>query len=140
MAQPVREIMAQQVRTCPTTAPLVDAARIMRDDDVGDVIVVKDDGTVCGIVTDRDVTIRAVAEGRDVVATSVDEVCSHRLVTVSPDDDTEQAARLMRQHAVRRLPVTVDGKPVGAISLGDLAIERDPQSALAEISAQPGNE
>jgi CBS domain-containing protein len=140
MAQALRDIMTQELRTCPADATLVDAAGMMRDADIGDVIVLNDEGKVCGIVTDRDITVRAVAEGRDPSKVRIDDICSHKLVTVGPDTDAEDAARVMRERAVRRLPVTEDGKPVGVISVGDLAIERDPDSALAEISAARGND
>ncbi len=139
MAQQVREIMAQQVQTCPADSSVSEAAEVMRDNDIGDVIVLKDDGSVCGIVTDRDITVRAVAEGRDASSTRLDEICSHDVTTISPDEDSQEAARIMREQAVRRLPVTDGGRPVGIVSIGDLAIERDPDSALADISAERGN-
>lgn len=140
MAQQVRDIMTQNLRTCPAGTTLDEAARVMRDDDVGDVLVLRASGSVCGIVTDRDITIRAVAEGRDPAGTTVDDICSHEIVTIEPDADAEEAARVMRERAIRRLPVTDEGKPVGIVSIGDLAIERDPRSALADISAASGNE
>lgn len=140
MAQAVRDIMASNLRTCPNSTTLDEAAKIMRDDDIGDVIVMKDDDSICGIVTDRDITIRAVAEGRDPSSVTLQDVCSHQLVTAEPQTDVQEAARLMREHAVRRLPVVENGKPVGIVSIGDLAIERDPDSALADVSAAPGNE
>lgn len=140
MAQAVREIMTQNLRTCPANTTLDEAARTMREADIGDVIVVDDKGEMCGIVTDRDITIRAVAERRDPSSVTLDDICSHELVTIDPEADAEQAARIMRQRSVRRLPVTETGKPIGIVSIGDLAIERDPESALADISAAAGNE
>lgn len=139
MAQRVREIMTANLRTCPANDSVTDAATVMRDEDVGDVIVLKDDGSMCGLVTDRDIAIRAVAEGRDPASTRLDEICSHDLETLSPDDDASSAAQRMRDRGVRRMPVTEDGTPVGMVSIGDLAIELDPDSALADISAKPGN-
>ncbi|MDP8969964.1 MAG: CBS domain-containing protein [Actinomycetota bacterium] len=136
----VREIMTPNPRSLAATASVADAARVMREADVGAVVVLKDDGTVCGIVTDRDITIRAVAEGQDPDITVVDRICSHDPASVGPDDDAEQAVRRMRQNAIRRLPVVEEGQPIGMLSLGDLAIERAPGSALADISAQPPNE
>jgi CBS domain-containing protein len=106
--------------------------------DMGDVIVL-DNGTVAGILTDRDIAVRLVAQERD-PRTPVAEILSDRdLVTVAPDMPLDQAARLMRQHSVRRLPVVQKGRAVGVVSLGDLAIERDETSALADISAAEGN-
>lgn len=138
MAQALREIMSDP-RTCPADTTVDNAARLMRDEDIGDVIVLDDNGEACGIVTDRDITIRAVAEGRDPSTVTLSDVCSHHLVTAGPDTDAEEAARIMRERAVRRLLVTELGEPVGVVSIGALAIELDPDSALADISAAPGN-
>jgi CBS domain-containing protein len=117
---------------------LVEAARAMRDHDVGDVLVLEDD-RLRGIVTDRDIAIRAVAEGRDPSSTVLGEICSGADVTVAPDDTVDRAVELMRQRAVRRLPVVENGRPIGIVSLGDLAVERDPQSTLSDISAADPN-
>jgi CBS domain-containing protein len=66
-------------------------------------------------------------------------VCSAELATLAPEDTVDEAVRLMRQKAVRRLPVVEAGRPVGIVSLGDLAVEREPESALGDISAAPPN-
>jgi CBS domain-containing protein len=108
----------------------------MRGADIGDVIVIEHN-QVCGIVTDRDIVIRAVAEAQDPTTTTLASLCSHALFTVTPTDSIEQAVRLMRTHAIRRVPVVEGGQAVGIVSLGDLAVERDPRSALGEISAAP---
>jgi len=92
---------------------------------------------VCGIVTDRDIVVRMVAEAQDPTRTPLTDLCSHSLVTVTPTDSVEQAVRLMRTHAIRRIPVVEGGQAVGIVSLGDLAVEREPHSALGEISAAP---
>jgi CBS domain-containing protein len=110
----------------------------MRDDGIGAVLVA-DDGQLKGLVTDRDIVVRAVADGRDPGTTPVAEACSPELVTVAPDDDADTAVRRMREHGVRRIPVVEDGRAVGLLSLGDMAIERDERSALADISAQAPN-
>jgi CBS domain-containing protein len=138
MAQTVREIMTQNPVTLPRSASISEAAKRMRDDDIGDVIVM-DDGDMCGLVTDRDIVVRAVAEGADPQFTKVDEICTHNLVTVAPDDSLQQTAQLMRERAVRRVPVVEGGRPVGIVSLGDLAIELDERSGLADISAAESN-
>jgi CBS-domain-containing membrane protein len=78
-----------------------------------------------------------VAEAQDPATTTLADLCSHSLVTVTPTDSVEQAVRLMRTHAIRRVPVVVRGQAVGIVSLGDLAVERDPHSALGGISAAP---
>ncbi len=138
MAQAVREVMTQNVVTLPGSAPLVEAARRMREDDIGDVIVMEGD-SMCGMVTDRDIVVRAIAVGKDPQSATVSEICSHELVTAAPDDTIDHAAQLMRERAVRRVPVVEGGRPVGIVSIGDLAIERDSSSALADISAAEGN-
>ena len=138
MAQSIRDVMTTHPITLPATSLVVDAARAMRDADIGDVIVIED-GRICGIVTDRDITVRGVAEGRDIARLKLADVCSRVLTTVSPTDSVDDAVRLMREKAIRRLPVIEGGKPVGIVSLGDLAVTRDPQSALGNISAAPAN-
>jgi CBS domain-containing protein len=134
----VREIMTENPVTLPRSASISEAAKRMRDDDIGDVIVM-DDGDMCGLVTDRDIVVRAVAEGADPQFTKVDEICTHELVTVGPDDSLQQTVQLMRERAVRRVPVVDGGRPVGIVSLGDLAIELDERSGLADISAAESN-
>jgi CBS domain-containing protein len=110
----------------------------MREQAIGDVIVLENN-QVCGIVTDRDIVVRSVAEARDPAATTLADICSHAVRTVAPTDSVEQAVQLMRTHAIRRLPVVEDGRAVGLVSLGDLAVAREPDSALGEISAAPPN-
>ena len=125
--------MTRDPRTVNADDTIVDAARIMRDSDIGDVVVM-DDGQVSGIVTDRDIVVRAIAEGRD-ADTPVGEACTTGVETVDPGASVDDAVRTMEQHDIRRLPVVKNGRPVGILSLGDLAVERDPESTLADISA-----
>jgi CBS domain-containing protein len=138
MSQRLHDVMTPDPVALPGSATVHEAARAMRDQDIGDVIVVENN-QVCGIVTDRDIVVRTVAEARNPAATTLADICSHTLTTVAPTDSVEQAVRLMREKAIRRLPVVEDGRPVGIVSLGDLAVERDPDSALGEISAAPPN-
>jgi CBS domain-containing protein len=138
MAQTIRDVMTAHPITFPATSSLVEAARAMRDSDIGDVIVVEN-GRLCGVVTDRDITVRGVAEGHDVSSLTLGDICSRHLTTLSPMDSVEDAVRLMREKALRRLPVVEGGKPVGIVSLGDLAVTQDPHSALGNISAAPAN-
>lgn len=135
----LKDLMTPNPLTVSTDTPVVDAARHMRDEGIGDVIVTDGD-TVQGIVTDRDIVVRAVADGLDTSTTTVGEICSTDLTTLSPDAKVEEAVTLMRERALRRLPVVENGKPVGIVSIGDMAIERDEDSALADISAAPPNE
>jgi CBS domain-containing protein len=113
-----------------------ETARIMRDAQVGAVLVVND-GALSGVVTDRDLVIRGLAEGEG-PDSPVGPLCSGDLVGVAADADVAQAEQLMREHAVRRLPVVTDGQVVGIVSMGDLAVSADAESPLAVLSrAQP---
>jgi CBS domain-containing protein len=138
MAQSIREVMTPDPRTVEPSASLTDAARAMRDDDIGAVLVV-DGGQVTGIVTDRDIAVRAVAEGDDPDSTSVGDIASGALTALTVDQTVEDAIRLVREQNIRRIPVVQDGSPAGIVSIGDLAIERDSRSALADISEAPPN-
>jgi CBS domain-containing protein len=138
MAQLVRDVMTPTPVALPATASLVEAALAMRDFDVGDVLVL-DNGQICGIVTDRDIVVRAIASGNYPATVKIGEICSRDLTTLSPTDSVENAVSLMREKAIRRLPVVEHGQPVGIVSLGDLAMEKDPHSALGDISAAPAN-
>jgi CBS domain-containing protein len=134
MAQTVADIMTDEVVLVSSTTTLGEAAQYMRDRDIGDVVV-QDAPGVQGIVTDRDIVIRAAAEGLSPDEVTVGEICTTDLATLRPDDPIDRAIQLMRERAVRRLPVVEEGLIVGVVSLGDLAIERDRGSALADISA-----
>jgi CBS domain-containing protein len=133
MAQKIREVMTGPPVTVAPDMDLVGAARKMRDENIGAVLVTEND-TLRGVVTDRDLVVRGLAENGDPSVT-VRSVCSGADVTVGPDDDVMAAVKLMREHSVRRVAVVDGGRPVGIVSLGDLAMERDENSALADISA-----
>lgn len=135
----IQDVMTPNPVALPIDAAAVQAAQVMRDVNVGDVLVLDDHGTIHGVLTDRDIVVRAVAEGRDPTEVTIGEICSKALVVLSAADSAEDAIRLMRERAVRRLPVVESGKPVGIVSLGDLALGRDPESVLADISAAPPN-
>jgi len=135
----IRDVMTPMPCTIPANVSVVYAARAMRENDIGDVIVV-DDERLLGILTDRDIIVRVLAEEKDPAATTVGDICSRELTTIRPTDSVGSAVRLMREKALRRLPVVEDnGEVVGIVSLGDLAVERDRRSALADISAAPPN-
>jgi len=138
MNRQVKDLMAEPV-TVPADTTLTEAARLMRDADIGDVIVANEQGRPNGLVTDRDIVVRGIAEGHVPDDTTVGDICTRDLATVGPDDAVERAVELMREYAVRRLPVVDGDQLVGVISLGDLAIERDESSALADISAAEPN-
>lgn len=136
MPQQVKDVMTERPVTLNADASLADAARLMRDRGIGDVIVVEGENAE-GIVTDRDIVIRAIADGADPTRTPLRDVVSGDLAAVAPDDPVERAIELMRERAIRRLPVLESGKPVGVLSLGDLALTRDRESVLADISDEP---
>ncbi|MFF4979238.1 CBS domain-containing protein [Streptomyces sp. NPDC001046] len=134
MAQHVRDIMTGDPVTVEPQTSVAEVARIMRDEDLG-VALVTDGDDLKGLVTDRDLVVRSICQGGDPEQTTVAGACSDDLVTVTADDDLGHAVELMREHSVRRVPVVDQGHPVGIVSLGDLAMERDPDSALGDISA-----
>ncbi len=139
MASTIQDVMTKKPVVCDATTVLTEAAALMRDRDIGDVLVERD-GTFYGLVTDRDLVVRGVADGKDPNSTRIGDICSRDLVTTSPSTRVEDVIRLMRDQALRRVPVLEDGKAVGIVSLGDLAIEADGEAALADISAaEPNN-
>jgi CBS domain-containing protein len=135
----IRDLMRHPPVKVASTSPVQMAARRMRDDDVGAVIV-EEDGKPYGIVTDRDIAVRAVAQGLNPETAPIASICSKELATVSPDADIESAITLMRERALRRVMV-VDAErvPLGIVSLGDLTLARGASSILGEISAAPAN-
>jgi CBS domain-containing protein len=135
----VQQLMTADPRTLGASDTASDAAQVMRDADVGPVLVTENN-EVRGIVTDRDIVIRAIAEGRDPNEVQLGELCSENVVTVEAAADAHEAARLMREHNIRRLPVVESGEPVGIVAIGDLAKELDPDSALADISSAPADQ
>jgi CBS domain-containing protein len=137
--QTIEQVMTRDPVTVDEGSPVREAARLMREANIGDVLVSRPDGSVCGIVTDRDLALNVVAEGADPNTLTVRDVCSHVIESVQSGDPVGKAVSKMREHAIRRLPVIDDGSLVGIVSIGDLAIERDPDSALADISEAPPN-
>jgi CBS domain-containing protein len=136
--QIVEEVMTRSPRRLSASASVRAAAEEMKRGSVG-AVVVETDGKVCGIVTDRDIVVRCIATGANCDQMSVGEICSPHLVTLSPRDAVDRAIELMRTKAIRRTPVVDNGRAVGIVSLGDLALVRDPNSALGGISAASPN-
>jgi len=125
MGKSVQEVMTSGPATVEPDASVVDAARIMRDEDTG-IVPVVDGGRLTGTVTDRDIVVRLIAEGRDAQSVTVREVASTDLVTIDPQQDLDEALRLMAQHQVRRLPVVEeDGRLVGIVAQADVARQSD---------------
>ena len=138
MADTIRDLLKGDPVTVEASATVEEAAKLMDEKDIGNVLVVEND-EVQGIVTDRDIVVRVIAKGNGGDA-SVREAATTDLETLEPDASIEDAIQKMEQGNVRRLPVVEDGKPVGVVSLGDLAEAKDKDSALADISsASPNN-
>jgi CBS domain-containing protein len=116
----IRDFMTSNPATCESSTTVFEAAKHMAQKDVGPIPVV-DGGRLVGIVTDRDIVLRVVAEGRDPSSTTVGEIASQRLETVSPDEDLDSALRKMASAQVRRLPVVEDGRLVGIVAQADVA-------------------
>jgi CBS domain-containing protein len=133
----IDKIMTRNVTSLPETASLRDAAHVMRDDDIGGIVITKNDGTMCGFVTDRDLVVRGLASDRDPGQTRLLDVATKNVVTLRPSQTISDAIATMSARAVRRVPVVENGKAVGMISLGDLAQARDPDSVLGRISSAP---
>ncbi len=137
MPERVRDVMTTDLVTVEPWTTLHQTAALMRDHNIGNVLVSGGDGGL-GIVTDRDLVVRALASGADPDA-EVGEYTSYELFAVQPDDAVAQVVALMAQRAVRRVPVIDGDEFVGIVSIGDLAEERDPESVLGEISEAPPN-
>lgn len=133
----VTDAMTADPRSVELETPVAEAARILRDEGVGSLPVVKG-GRVTGMVTDRDLAVRVLAEGRDAGSTRVGDVVSGEPVTVRPEQDLDEALRLMARHQVRRLPVVDDGdRLVGILAQADVALAGDDERAgevVEEIS------
>jgi CBS domain-containing protein len=139
MDQSIRDVMTSNPACVGADSSVLDAARLMRDKDIGDVVVIENN-RLCGILTDRDIVVRALAQGADPARTRAGDICSRELTTVAPTASAGQVVQMMRSKAIRRMPVVEDGgRVVGIVSIGDLAVERDRRSALGEISAAPPN-
>jgi CBS domain-containing protein len=139
MGRSIREVMTDRLITLPADASIVDAGKAMQENDIGDVIVMEGD-QFFGLVTDRDIVVRGIAEGKDPSSTQVRDVTSADVQTLSPDSTVAEAVDIMRSAAVRRIPVLDGDRPVGIVSIGDLAQQDDEESALADISEAPPND
>ena len=138
MPQAIRELMVTDVVCLDAGETASQAAQQMRDRDIGNVLVTEG-GSLKGIVTDRDIVVRGVAEGRDPDQLTVGELCTSELATVGPDDSVDEVIQVLRDKNVRRVPVVEGDKPVGIVSIGDLAQRNDEHSVLADISAAAPN-
>jgi CBS domain-containing protein len=137
MAHSIRDLMTENPCVIDADKSVAYAAKMMRDEDVGLAPIVEGDKLI-GTLTDRDIAIRVVAEGKDSGQTTVREVASTNVVTIDPQQDLDEALRLMAKHQVRRLPVVEeDGRLVGVVAQADVAREGDDKQTgqvVQEIS------
>ena len=125
------EVMTRPLATCAPEAHVTDVAAIMRDRDIGDVLIVED-GKLRGIVTDRDLALQALTGQDDPKQTPIRKYMSTKVVTGEPGWDLEQVTAVMAKHQIRRLPIVQDGKLVGIVSLGDVARYEDQKHIVAK--------
>ena len=130
MARTVREIMTAEVRSARPDSPVHEVARMMRDEDVGSIPIV-DNNSLVGIVTDRDLCLKVIGDQRP-HDSAVSDFMTARPETASPDTTIHMAAQLMQTHQIRRLPITEDGRLVGMVSLGDLAVDTQSDDLKVE--------
>jgi CBS domain-containing protein len=131
----IRDVMTSNPRTVSPEDTIQNVACIMRDEDTG-VVPVVENGRAVGVVTDRDIVVRAVADGQ--LNRPVRDIVSGDVITARPDMSTKEAAQLMSEHQVRRLPVVENDRLVGIVSIGDLAVKEGSDKrvgdALQDIS------
>jgi CBS domain-containing protein len=138
MAKSVRDAMTEDPRSIGTSASVVEAARLMREEHIGS-LPITDDEQLVGMITDRDITTRVVAEAADPKTTSVGDVCSRDVISAEADKDHQEALELMARHQVRRLPVVENGRLVGIVALADIALgENETKTGeLVEAISEP---
>lgn len=135
----VSDVMTKQVVYLPAETTLDEAARVMKESDIGDVVVT-DGATLAGMLTDRDIVVRAVAERADPASTTIGSIITREVVMIEQHSTASEAAALMRERNIRRVLVCDnERKLVGVVSLGDLAMQLDPNSALSDISEAAPN-
>jgi CBS domain-containing protein len=134
MANSVRDAMTEDPRSIGASASVVEAAQLMRQEHIG-ALPITDDEKLVGMITDRDITTRVVAEAADPKTTSVQDVYSRDLISVEPDNDLDEALRLMARHQVRRLPVVENGRLVGIVAQADIALKENEQKTGQLVEA-----
>ncbi len=134
----IRDVMSGRPATCEPQTTVVEAARLMASQDVGPIPVVEGERLI-GLVTDRDLVVRVLAEARDPQSTTIGDIASTDLVTVSPDDSLDQALQLLASHQVRRLPVVEGERLVGVVAQADIARHAEEVEAgeVVEQISQP---
>jgi CBS domain-containing protein len=128
--------MTKDVVTCSPEATILDVAQLMKEEDIGPVLIVDNEQsrTLVGIMTDRDIVLKVIADGQDPKTTRVGEAMSKKLVTCRPDDDVDVAMKAMSQFQLRRIPVVGENmKLLGIIAQADLATRMDAPERTAEV-------
>jgi CBS domain-containing protein len=138
MATSVHDAMTEDPSSIDQSASVVEAARLMREQDIGS-LPITDGEKLVGMITDRDITTRVVADAADPQMTSVGDVYSGELISIEPDNDLDEALRLMARHQVRRLPVVESGKLVGIVAQADIALRENEKKTgeLVEAISAP---
>lgn len=134
----VKNIMSQDISSLMKNSSVIDAAQTMKNLDVGVVPVIDDNNQVIGVVTDRDIVLRCVAEKCDANQKKVNDVMSDHVLTVKPETDIKDAAKMMADFQVRRLPVVENNSLIGMLSLGDIATDErcgyETDEVIKEVS------
>ncbi|GAB3064666.1 CBS domain-containing protein [Virgibacillus ainsalahensis] len=138
MTQQLRNLMTSNVFTVNESQSIQEAATVMSQNNIGAIPVVNNNGQITGIITDRDITLRSTAQG-EAAQTPISQVMTaQQVVQGTPDMDIHQAAQLMADQQIRRLPVVENGQIVGMVALGDLAVDNqfdnEAEQALSDIS------
>jgi len=133
----VRDIMTSSVDWVTPDTTVVEIAQLMKKNDVGSIPICQDNNLI-GIVTDRDIVMKVIADGRNTNNISCKDIMSTDIISVTPDQDVHEAANMMSKYQIRRLPVLENGKIVGIVAIGDLAVEKihinEAGDALSDIS------
>ena len=140
MAKTARDVMTGGAECIGENETVADAARKLRELDVGSVPICGEDDRLKGMLTDRDIVVEVLAQDKDPASTKAIELGGEEVVTIGADDSVNEALRTMKDHKVRRLPVIDDQRLVGVVSVADLAknIEEDELGDLVEaISVAP---
>ena len=125
------DVMTHALATCPPDASIAQVATIMRDRDIGDVLVVQD-GKLCGIATDRDLAMQALTGQEDSRQSPIKHFMSTDVVTGEPGWSLEQVAKVMARHQIRRLPIVQDGLLAGIVSLADVARHENRKNVVTK--------
>lgn len=129
----VRDLMTPHPTCAAPDTTVEEVATLMKEENIGCVPVVDEDGQVAGMITDRDIVLRCVAAGKDPAECRADDIISPQSVTIGPDADAKEAARLMADHQIRRLAVVESDKLVGMLSLGDVAVKQQDDRLSGDV-------